>query len=124
MHVGVDVGVQAGPADVAPTCGAETSDETLVDALETPVKALVDAVDASGDARDAVETPEAKGDAPEVVNPSGSFVPSWARGEWLETTGGNSVEDAIAGMPDSERRSPRPRRNVRRPQKLKDYIVS
>jgi len=28
MHVGVDVGVQAGPADVAPKCGAEASDET------------------------------------------------------------------------------------------------
>jgi len=61
MHVGVDVGVQVGPADVAPTCGAEVLDETLVDALETPVKALVDAADALGDASDAAETPEAKG---------------------------------------------------------------
>ena len=56
--------------------------------------------------------------------PSGSLVPSWARGEWLETTRENSVEDAIAGMPDSERSSPWPRRNVRRPQKLNNYIVS
>jgi len=35
------------------TCGAASSDETLADALETPVKALIDAADALGDTRDA-----------------------------------------------------------------------